>query len=87
MGKGRLDLTVIDTSPGSDGPMAPPQGWEGHARDYWQWMRECYRHNPGARQAMNLIARNYDNPRGHPIVITGPFDEVAVQIIRKIRQA
>lgn len=87
MGKGNLDLTVINTTPGAGGPLSPPAGWTGTAKDYWSWLRERYRLDPGARQIIEVIARNYDNPRGQPIVITGEFGEVAVHIIRKIKKA
>lgn len=86
MGKGNLDLTVLNTTPGAGGPLSPPGGWTGAAKDYWNWLRECYRVNPGARQVIEVIARNYDNPRGQPIVITGAFAETAVLILLRIQK-
>ena len=83
----KLNLSVIDTSPGNDNPLSPPSDWIGSAKDYWQLICERYRRDLGIRQSLELIARNYDNPQGIPIVITGQFGETAIHIIRKINDA
>lgn len=86
-GRGNFSASVIDTSPGRSNPFSPSAGWSGSEHDYWELIRERYRLNREAQQRIDLIARNYRNPRCKPVMISGPFRDAAIEILERIRKA
>ncbi|MCP1675485.1 hypothetical protein J2T57_002635 [Natronocella acetinitrilica] len=77
--QGVFDVLVIDTTPGADGPFAPPEHWQGDRAAYKTLIRERYSRNRGAHQQIETTARL----TGH--AITGPYAEYARQIIEAVR--
>ena len=51
---GVIDFRRIDTLPGSCGPFAPPEGWQG---DYRQYLQTRFDGDIGVRQQMVVVSR------------------------------
>lgn len=86
MVEGRIDLAQVDTAPGANGPLAPPIGWQGSQRDYWQLISERFRLDPGSRQQITVLALQLGNPHGMPVEITGTYRAVALEILKRVKQ-
>lgn len=69
---GIIDLSMINTAPGSGSPFAPPSGFAG---DYREYMRERWRKDPAARQRIAVTGRLL--VRGEDVRFLGPYAEEA----------
>ena len=80
---GRINFNRIDTTPGHAGAFAPPAGFVG---DYVEYMRQCYRRDPGVRQHVTIVANRLMRENiPHPQFV-GPFAENAMALCKRIIQ-
>jgi hypothetical protein len=49
---GVIDFSRIDTTPGAMSAFSPPEDWDG---DYVDYMRECWKKDPGFRQHVSVV--------------------------------
>ena len=73
-----IDLSVVDTTPGSS--WAAPDDL---APDYTAWMRERYKSCRMTAQRLEIVARRYRADH-ESVTITGPYADNLVKIIRAI---
>ncbi|WP_018949085.1 hypothetical protein [Thioalkalivibrio sp. ALMg11] len=82
---GIIDDTVQDTTPGSGCLLAPPADFAGSDEDYREAMREQFQH-PAGRQRMALLVYKPSHRMQKPeIVLSGPYEHSARQILSSIR--
>jgi len=80
--EGQADMREIDTTPGADGPYAPPRDWDGSGSQYVSIMRALYTGYASVRQQMQAAAR-----RLPMLTFNGPYAEEAREITSQIAQA
>lgn len=82
---GVIDLGHLDTTPGAEGPLAPPSGFAGDAEAYTALLRRRYT-DMGAHQHIVLAARRLGRPDRYssPLELTGPYKETALGVLSKL---
>lgn len=78
--RGVFNVLQIDTTPGGQGPFAPPAGWLGDDEVYRALLRDRYRDDRAAKQQMALTASLLGQ------VYTGPYAQVAREVIDSLRK-
>lgn len=78
-----LDFRVIDTTPGAEGPFAPPADWVGQgAEDYRELLRTRWRDvRHGQRMA---VAARYYRIRDVSVSVEGPWADEAHAILKRL---
>lgn len=78
---GVIQTVLIDTTPGTGGAMAPPDGWEGDAEMYMSLIRHRYATDRIAKMHIAIMAIN---ARRLGLRYAGPFADQASIIIEKV---
>lgn len=77
------DLSIADTTPGTEGPFAPPPTIT-HDEAYAYWLRERFANDPGFAQVMGIVSRSQARRSmfAAPPEYQGPFAEVLKDELR-----
>lgn len=87
--QGVYDGKRLDTTPGADGPFAPPAGFEGDADAYIALLRRRFGppesrvfEHIAVKQQLMMVARQHCNGETHEYL--GPYAEAARGIIEQL---
>lgn len=67
------DLSRIDTTPGSEGPFAPPAEFAGGDSEYEAWLKGRWSRCPATRQFMFVTSRMMYGAHFAAVDVAGPY--------------
>lgn len=81
-------MILYDTTPGAEGPFAPPAAFAGGEGDYRQWARTRWTTDMGFAQELVILARRRLGKTLYSVhvEIRGPYADELLDLCRRVLQ-